>query len=451
MYSPDTSTIFEGCFSEENLLRIFKERVIDAKAIGLDGVSPKALEKRVEEEVEIAVRKVVTERYSFTRYKEKLIVKNYRKIPRQIAIPTIRDAIVLRALCDYLTEFFDDCRMKPPHDTIKRVASAAAASSSEHRFLRMDVVNFYPSIVHEILLDQLARRISDAPALELVSKAIATPIGFDEKDVRTIGVPQGLSISNILSMIYLHDLDFFCNLNYDYHRYVDDILILTNRDKVAEVHSDVSTYLSENLKLETHPLEEGGGKTEISSVEEGTDYLGYRIRLSGLSIRERSYKKMFRAIVGCLRSLRGTATTEQVLWKLNLIVTGCRFEERSVGWIFFFRQSTNMSQLFRMDAFLSEKMGEYGLAHMRDRVKSFVKAYREVRFNRKGTTYIPDFDNFTLADKIHVISLIRGFSKTRLETMEREEIDDHYWSILRGQVARMERETVDFGATSGGY
>lgn len=451
MRSPSTSAIFDTCFSEENLLRIFEERVIAAKAIGLDGTSSKALEKRIEEEVEAAARKVVAGRYSFTRYKEKLVVKNYQKPPRQIAIPTVRDTIVLRALCDYLTEFFDDCRMKPPHDTIKRVAAKASAASPNHSFLRMDVVNFYPCIVHEILLDQLGKRISDAPALELVSKALSTPIGFDEKAVRTVGVPQGLSISNILSMIYLHDFDFYCHLQHDYFRYVDDILILTSSEKVASVHSEVSSYLSENLKLKTHPIEEVGGKTEISSVVEGTDYLGYRIKQSGLSIRERSYKKMFRAIVGCLRTLRGTATTEQVLWKLNLMVTGCRFEERSVGWIFFFRQSTDMGQLFRMDAFLFKKMGEYGMVHMRNRVNSFVKSYREVRYNREGTTYIPDFDNFTLADKIHVISLIRGLSKARLGRMEKEEIDEIYWSIVRGHVAKMERETVDFGATSGGY
>jgi len=451
MLSLDTSAIFDTCFSEENLHRIFKERVIEAKSIGLDGVSSKALENRIDEEVQAAATKIVEGRYSFTRYKEKLIVKNYRKPPRQIAMPTVRDTIVLRALCDYLTEFFDDCRMRPPHDTIKRVADEAKGASPDHRFLRMDVINFYPSIVHETLLAQLAKRVTDAPALELVSKAIATPIGFDEKEVRKVGVPQGLSISNILSMIYLRDFDFYCDLQYEYFRYVDDILIVTTSARVSSFHAEVRSYLADNLTLDTHPLEEDGGKTEISDVESGTDYLGYRIRQSGLSIRERSYKKMFRAIVGCLRTLKGKATTEQVLWKLNLIVTGCRFEERSVGWVFFFRQSTDIGQFFRMDSFLSKKMGEYGLAHMRGRVKSFVKAYREVRYNRENTIYIPDFDHFTLADKIEVVSLIRGFSKARVARMDKEEIDELYWSIVRGQVAKMEKETVDFGATSGGY
>ncbi|WP_284162531.1 reverse transcriptase domain-containing protein [Frigidibacter sp. SD6-1] len=451
MPSSEPSEAFASFFSEENLTRIFNERVKDARFTGLDGVSASSLEADLDGVVETAAKKVQTGRYRFTRYREKLILKNHRKPPRQIAIPTVRDALVLRALCDYLTEFFDDCRMKPPHDVIKRLATAASTAMPDDQFLRMDVVNFYPTIVHDLLLARLQKRVPDDLALQLVHNAIATPTGFDELGTRTVGVPQGLSISNILSMVYLHDFDFFCNLNYEYFRYVDDIVVLAKKGNVAEVHAQIKTYLSDQLRLETHPLEEGGRKTMISDVAAGTDYLGYRISSTGLSIRDTSYKKMFRAIVGCLRRLRGTATAEQVLWKLNLIVTGCRFESRSVGWVFFFRQSTDMAQFHRMDAFVAKQMGLYGLVHLTDRAKSFVKVYREIRYNRKATSYIPDFDNFTLADKIRVISLIRGLSEERLGVMEREDLDELYWSIVRGQVAKMERETVDFGANSGGY
>ncbi|MCG7630530.1 hypothetical protein MHM88_22240 [Epibacterium sp. MM17-32] len=451
MPSNETSLLFEAFFCEENLIRIFEERIREAKFIGLDGVNASSLESNIDDVVETAVAKIHAGSYRFTRYREKLIIKNHLKPPRQIAIPTLRDALVLRALCDYLTQFFDDCRMKPPHDVIKRLATAVSSAASGDCLLRMDVINFYPSIVHDLLLEQLRKRVTDNLALQLVRDAIATPTGFDEPEARTVGVPQGLSISNLLSMAYLQDFDFFCNLNYEYFRYVDDIVVLANKGKVAGIHACIEGYLSDRLQLKTHPLNEGGGKTLISTVATGTDYLGYRVRNTGLSIRDTSYRKMFRAIVGCLRTLRGTATLEQVLWKLNLIITGCRFENRSVGWVFFFRQSTDMAQFHRMDAFVAKQMGIHGLAHQTKRAKSFVKAYREIRYNRKATSYIPDFDNFTLANKIGVISLIRGTSEERLGRMEREELDEIYWSIVRGQVVKMERETVDFGANSGGY
>lgn len=446
----DKSLIFETVFSEENFSRILEDRIKDAKFTGLDGISASAFADQADAEIKTALKKIHSGRYRFTRYSEKLILKTHKKPPRQIAITTIRDALVLRALCDYLTEFYSDCRMRPPHDVIKRLSTKARVASDDDCFLRMDVVNFYPTIVHSTLIEQLSKRLPDHHALGLVRTAISTPIGFNGTTTPNVGVPQGLSISNILSMIYLNDFDFSCDLNYEYFRYVDDIVILANKDDVSRVHCEVESYLAKNLGLKTHPLDQvAGDKTVISSVAEGTAYLGYQVSKTGLKIRENSYKKMFRAIVGCLRSLRGTYSVSQVLWRLNLIVTGCRFEERSVGWVFFFRQSTDMGQFYRMDAFVKKQMAIYGLTDEISKVKSFAKAYREIRYNREKTNYVPDFDNFTLADKIHVISLIRGFSAERLGQMEREKIDEMYWSIVRRQVARLEKETVDFGANYG--
>lgn len=446
-----SSVLFTSVFSEENLFRIFEERVSDAKFIGLDGVSAEAFGDTAGHQIQTCIRKIHAGTYCFTRYREKLILKRFNKYPRQIAIPTIRDTIVLRALCDYLTECFPECRMKPPHDTIKRLSTEVRGLPGDHNFLRMDVVNFYPSIVHETLVAQLAKHIPDALALSLVRNAISTPIGFDGPKKSSLGVPQGLSISNILSMIYLKDFDFAADLNYTYFRYVDDIVVVAHESKVEKIHSEVCDLLKNGLGLEVHPLEKEGNKTVISSVDDGTDYLGYNIRNDGLSIRETSYRKMFRAIIGCLRALKGRSSSEQVLWKLNLLVTGCRFENRSVGWVFFFRQTEDFRQLHRMDAFVAKQMGIYGLAHMRSRVKSFVKTYREIRYNRKNTRYIPDFDNFTLADKVSIITLIRGYSEAKIGGMGREEIQQMYWDIVSGQVAKMERESVDFGAGSGGY
>ncbi|MFC6197762.1 hypothetical protein ACFQDM_06710, partial [Ponticaulis profundi] len=138
MPSETPSKIFSSFFSEENLKRIFDERIKDAKFIGLDGVKASSLGADIDSAIETAIIKIHAGRYRFTRYREKLIIKNHRKPPRQIAIPTVRDALVLRALCDYLTEIYGDCRMTPPHDVIKRLATAASSASPDDCFLRMD-------------------------------------------------------------------------------------------------------------------------------------------------------------------------------------------------------------------------------------------------------------------------------------------------------------------------
>lgn len=78
MSSNDQSLLFEFFFCEENLSRIFDERIRDAKFIGLDGVSASALEENLEDVVATVVMKIHAGRYRFTRFREKLIIKNHR-------------------------------------------------------------------------------------------------------------------------------------------------------------------------------------------------------------------------------------------------------------------------------------------------------------------------------------------------------------------------------------
>lgn len=445
MSQDDHPLTFEQVFSESHLRSIFDDRLKDAKFTGLDGISVSSFEQNIDEEVALISRKILLGTFKFTRYREKLILKTARKPPRQISIPTIRDAIALRALCDHLTFQFHECRMRPPHDCTKRVAQAAKEAATLDSFLRMDVVNFYPSIDHDILINQLQCKGADARAILLIEKAIKNPTGFDDGDKSEVGVPQGLSISNILSMLYLADFDQHFEQKYRFFRYVDDVLLVVGEEEAVEIHDEIASHMRKVLHLTTHDLDpKQPDKTAITTIEEGTEYLGYHISSGGLRIRERSYKKMFRAIVGCLRALKGTVRVEQVIWRLNLIITGCRVEERSVGWVFFFRQSTDVGQFHRMDAFVRKQLTLYGLRDRISSVKRFAKAYHETRFNRDGTTYIPDFDNFSLADMIKAIHLVKGMSLEKLGSMDRSEVEEIYWKMVKREVAKLERETVDF-------
>lgn len=449
MSQDDQPLTFEQVFSEVHLRSIFDDRLKDAKFTGLDGISVSSFKQNIDAEVTLISRKVLGGKFEFTRFREKLILKTARKPPRQISIPTIRDAIALRALCDHLTFQFHECRMRPPHDCTKRVAQAAKEAAASDSFLRMDVVNFYPSVDHDILVNQLRDKGADERAISLIEKAIKNPTGFDEGDKSKIGVPQGLSISNILSMLYLEGFDHHFAQKYRYFRYVDDVLLVVGEEEAVGIHDEIASHMRTELRLTTHELDpKRPDKTAITPVKLGTEYLGYHISSGGLRIRERSYKKMFRAVVGCLRALKGDARVDQVLWRLNLIITGCRVEERSVGWVFFFRQSTDVGQFHRMDAFVRKQLTLYGLKDQVSSVKRFAKAYHETRFNRDGTTYIPDFDNFSLADMMKAIHLVKGISLEKLGSMDRSEVEGIYWRMVKREVAKLERETMDF-LTSG--
>ena len=440
---------FDYVFSENYLISVYREHFTKTNFIGMDGVSASSFNKHLRREVALISQKALNGSYKFTRYREKLILKSAHKSPRQLSIPTIRDALTLRVICNLLNYEFHDCKMKPPHDCTKRVVQAAKQASPNDIFLRLDIVNFYPSIHHNTLFNQLVNKGAEDRLVSFIKAAVSTPTGFDQNYNEGFGVPQGLSISNVLAMIYLNVFDKYFKRKYHYFRYVDDILLIVPENESKKTHSEITEYLGTKLQLETHEFNPNQqGKTAISLVDEGIEYLGYHISRNFLRIRSKSYKKMFRAIVGCLRPIKGGERVNRIIWRLNLIITGCRIEDRSVGWVFFFRQSTDIGQFHRMDVFVRNQLIYYGLEHHSTSIKRFGKAYHEIRYNRDETDYIPNFDDFTLSDMKDAIKLMMGISEKKLRAMSDSEIRKTFWAMVKREAARLERETIDFGSYS---
>lgn len=452
MSQSDIPLTFDHVFSEQYLRSVYENHISKATFVGLDGISVSSFNNSLDQHVAQISRKVLNRSYRFTRYREKLMFRSAQRPPRQISIPTVRDALALRALCDLLNCQFRECKMKPPHDCTKRVALAAEQAYPSDSFLRLDILNFYPSIHHDTLfkqLNQLSGNGAEDRLVSLIAAAVNNPTGFDEDYDRGVGVPQGLSISNVLAMIYLRTFDNHFEEKYAYFRYVDDIVLIVPSKKAKAIYYEVSGYLKGELKLETHPLSrDQNNKTGITLIDKGVEYLGYHIFRDRLRIRDRSYKKMFRAIVGCLRSRKGGEKVDRIVWQLNLIITGCRIEDRSVGWVFFFRQSTDVRQFHRMDAFVRNQLIYYGLGDHATSIKRFGKAYHEIRYNRAETSYIPNFDNFTLSDMKDAIRLVKGKSAKKLRAMDESEVKEIFWTMVKREVAWLERETIDFVSSS---
>ena len=449
MSQSDIPRTFDHAFSEQYLRSVYENHISKATFVGLDGISVSSFSKSLDREVALISQKVLNGSYKFTRYREKLILKSAHKPPRQLSIPTVRDALTLRAICDLLNYQFQECKMKPPHDCTKRVAQAASKASLNDSFLRLDIVNFYSSINHATLRDLLSSKRAEDRLVSFIAEAVNNPTGFDKNCFEGVGVPQGLSISNVLAMIYLQNFDKHFEEKYTYFRYVDDIVLIVPSKKAKEIYYEVSGYLKGELKLETHPLSrDQNSKTGITSIDEGVEYLGYHMFRDSLRIRDRSYKKMFRAIVGRLRPVKSSAKVDRIIWRLNLIITGCRFDGQSAGWVFFFRQSTHLNQFHRMDAFVRKQLIYYRLKEHVTEVKRFVKTYHEVRYNRDETTHIPNFDNYTLSDMKDTIELLMDISVKELDAMDESKIKEIFKTMIKREVAWLERETIDFGSSS---
>lgn len=99
---------FKKLFARKSLLRVYAEKIKNSGAIGLDRTRPAKLDAKLNGELELIIQKVHQGKYRFTAYKEKLILKGATSLPRQISIPTARDRIVLRALCECLAEVYPE-------------------------------------------------------------------------------------------------------------------------------------------------------------------------------------------------------------------------------------------------------------------------------------------------------------------------------------------------------
>ncbi len=245
--------------------------------------------------------------------------------------------------------------------------------------------------------------------LSLIENAITTPTGISKtpENLNDKGVPQGLSISNLLSSLYLSEIDegLKKNSNADYFRYVDDILLIGENNKIDDFAISIPKLLKSKRKLECHPLDGNNGKSSNVPMPDGIDYLGYRFCKDKIEVRESSFKKMFLNIMKFISAMKYSQNKAPLIWKLNLRITGCHFLNKStqrrhrIGWMFFFSQSNNIRQLKRLDAFVANQAKRVLKHQEKQQLKHFVKGYHEIRFNLDDTDYIPNFDNFDADEK----------------------------------------------------
>ena len=142
-----------------------------------------------------------------------LVLKGRNKYPRVLAIPSVRDRLVLGVLNRYLQAVYPDAACMPvPNKIISEVCKYLCFKEDDVNYIKTDFHDFYGSMVKRRLMAMLAERVKDVNALRLVKSAIDTPIVPDAAAPKKIkrsykGIAQGLPISNILASIYMMEFD----------------------------------------------------------------------------------------------------------------------------------------------------------------------------------------------------------------------------------------------------
>lgn len=433
-------------FNSKNLKIIFDEKIALSSAVGRDGIKKGIFADSLESEIDLILSKVEAQTYHFTGYKEKLISKGAKSLPRQISIPTVRDRVTLRAVCDLISTVFSDSKLSPPHEFIKNIKEITTGLKGDYSFVRMDIMGYYPSINQKILLRRIRKRIRKPQIISLIDKAIKTPTGKKNTSANQSleGVPQGLSISNILSAVYLAHIDDKYRKITNYFRYVDDILVICKSSDAHQIYEDLRTDIRRTARLKCHPLDGNMlGKTKITTISEGIDYLGFNITDKGVSVRRSSYKRMFSNLIKVFTQYKYIKNKKLFLWRLNLKISGCIFEDKRLGWMFFFSQTENISQLKRLDVFVKKLAVRYGLKKDADKIKTFVKTYHEIRFNAADTKYIPDFQEYSIEEKINFICLLTRKTREEVAVWDVLTIEEEFRKCASREVAQLEKDLLE--------
>lgn len=216
--------------------------------------------------------------YKFTIYDPK---------EREIQALPFRDRIVQHNLCDNILApiferhlIYDNsaCRKgKGTHFAMNRLTgffqNFYKKYGTEGYILKCDIYKYFDSIDHKVLKTMLTRVIKDRDVYGLLEKIIDS---YEKTPGK--GLPMGNQTSQWFALYYLDGLDRLAKEKYRmkyYTRYMDDCIILCN-DK-AELKcclADMRYYVEKELLLEFNE------KTQLTTIENGVDYLGFRFYLA---------------------------------------------------------------------------------------------------------------------------------------------------------------------------
>ncbi len=449
--------IFNEVYLKEFYLKYIKTK---PNIVGVDKIGKVSYENKLFEYNSMIARKVLAGNYMVSKYRGVLIPKQPNKPPRTLAISTIKDRIVLSLIKDILQDFYyKNAKQELIQSKIDRIKSEIEANKFD-TYIKVDIIDFFPSIPHDILLNKLSTEGIDRRLCNIINKAISKEIIFngyidDSYKTKKIGVPQGLPISNILAEIYMSEFDtmYLNNKDICYFRYVDDILILCKEEQVEILIENIYSKI-ESLKLSIHDFETG--KSKKGKISDGFIYLGYKYENKSFTVKNDSVLRLEKAIVGIFskHQRKQFVNPELFVWELNVRITGLIVETKKInefgelikkkyGWLFFFSQIDDLSLLYHLDFFVMKLIHRYNLQPKIDinLVKRFVKAYNHIRYKRHETNYIPNYSDYTIDNKKE---LLKKVFKKDISKKSDNEIESQFEFIIYKLIKDLEEDVQYF-------
>lgn len=286
---------------------------------------------------------LILKKYQFREWKGILLPKSNGE-KRPLIIPwNLNDKVVLKAITSYFVDVCSDLFKKVDdvsyaYQKGKSTKVALLKLKSIHKkgnvLLKIDIKHFFDTIDKNILVEKLDKIEMDCYVKELIISSINPIVDYSKIKIEErglfpkSGIPQGNSISNVLSNFYLNDFDnFVIQKRWNMVRYADDMVFSVSSEEEAKIIlSEIEKYLLENLKLSIHSLgNQSDAKTAIylNPQKHSMEYLGVNFDGSNLSLTDKSYFNLNYRIRKILENQDTTIEKEQLV--MNSIKQWCGY------------------------------------------------------------------------------------------------------------------------------
>jgi len=336
-----------------------------ARTAGVDDVKPRLIDNSGEKFLRRLRDDLKARRFTPLPVRERMIPKTPGK-RRRLGIPTARDRVAQASLKLVLEPVFEadfhPCSYgfrpkRRAQDAIEEIRHFSARSYEW--ILEGDIESCFDEISHPALMDQVRDRIADKRILGLVKAFLVSGVLTQDGTIRgtKTGTPQGGNLSPLLANIALHTLDdHFAETwkttmgsdavrsrrrrhgeaNYRLVRYADDFVVLVSG---AQAHAEA---LKANIAavLSTVGLRLSDEKTTVCHINEGFDFLGFRIQRQVKRGSNKAFvyswpaKKALASILAKIKTITRQATSNPLSNLLGQLNAALR------GWTVYFRHYT---------------------------------------------------------------------------------------------------------------
>ncbi|MCO5313590.1 MAG: group II intron reverse transcriptase/maturase [Microthrixaceae bacterium] len=339
-----------------------------ARTAGVDGVTPRSIVFGAGVLLGGLRDDLKAGRFTPQRVRQKMIPKAGGKA-RSLGIPTATDRIVQASLKLVLEPIFE-ADFKPcsygfrpkrrAQDAIAEIHYLGSPPRNYEWVFEADIKACFDEIDHTALMGRVRERIGDKHVLRLVKAFLkAGVLSEDGSSRETItGTPQGGILSPLLANIALSVLDEYFTTKWEalgpswtrakrrrageptmrIVRYADDFVVMVHgtRDDAEALWDEVGSVLAPmGLRLSEE-------KTRVCHIDEGFDFLGWRIqrrnwrgRTGKKAIYTYPSKKSLASIIGKIRLLTRRAkhrTLADLLRRLNPVLRGwCNYFRHGVS------------------------------------------------------------------------------------------------------------------------